>query len=53
MNACGRMGQARKALDLFLTNNIEQARKLTDELNECNVKRQEIEKEFQMKLLKC
>lgn len=52
VNACGRMGQARKALDLFLTNNIEQARKLTDELNECNVKRQEIEKKISDEAIK-
>ena len=52
VNACGRMGQARKALDLFLTNNIEQARKLTDELNECNVKRQEIEKRISDEAIK-
>ena len=52
VNACGRMGQARKALDLFLTNNIEQARKLTDELNECNVQRQEIEKRISDEAIK-
>lgn len=52
VNACGRVGQARKALDLFLTNNIEQARKLTDELNECNVKRQEIEKRISDEAIK-
>ena len=52
INACGRMGQARKALDLLLTNNIEQARKLTDELNECNAKRQEIEKRISDEAIK-
>ncbi len=45
-------GTSRKALDLFLTNNIEQARKLTDELNECNVKRQEIEKRISDEAIK-
>lgn len=52
VNACGRMGQARKALELFLTNNMEQAKKLTEELNECNLKRQEIEKKISDEAIK-
>lgn len=44
INACGRMGQAEEALELFLTNDIIEAQRLTDRLNEYNRKRQEIEK---------
>jgi len=44
INACGRMGYAEEALKLFLTNDILEAQKLTNELNEYNRVRQEIEK---------
>lgn len=44
INACGRMGMADEALKLFLTNDYEVARKITDELNEFNKERQEKEK---------
>lgn len=44
INACGRMGHERDALDLFLTENINQATKITQNLNEYNRKRQDIEK---------
>ena len=44
INACGRMGHERDALDLFLTENINQANKITQNLNEYNRKRQDIEK---------
>lgn len=44
INACGRMGQAEEALKLFLTQDILEAQKLTNELNEYNRVRQEIEK---------
>ena len=46
INACGRMGEAEEALNLFLTNDIEEAQNLTDKLNEYNRVRQEIEKKI-------
>ncbi len=44
INACGRMGQSEVALKLFLTNDLIEAKNLTDQLNEYNRIRQEIEK---------
>lgn len=44
INACGRMGHEKEALQLFLTNNIEEAKKITQNLNQYNLERQEIEK---------
>lgn len=44
INACGRIGKAEEALKLFLTNDYEEARKITDELNRFNKERQEKEK---------
>ena len=44
INACGRMGYAKEALKLFLTENKDEAIKLTEKLNEYNKNRQEIEK---------
>jgi single-stranded-DNA-specific exonuclease len=46
INACGRMGHERDALDLFLTDNIVEANKITEKLNEYNKKRQDIEKKI-------
>ena len=46
INACGRIGQAEEALKLFLTQDILEAQHLTDELNEYNRVRQEIEKKI-------
>ena len=46
INACGRMGHEEEALKLFLTENVLEANKITDELNEYNRKRQEIEKDI-------
>jgi len=46
INACGRIGKEEEALNLFLTNDIEEARKITDELNYFNKERQEKEKEI-------
>lgn len=46
INACGRMGHERDALDLFLTENIVEANRITEKLNEYNKKRQEIEKKM-------
>ena len=44
INACGRMGHQEEALELFLTNNIEEAKTITEKLNNYNSTRQEIEK---------
>lgn len=44
INACGRMGHAEEALNLLLTENIEEAREIAERLNEYNGKRQEMEK---------
>lgn len=46
INACGRMGYQEEALKLFLTENIEEARNITAELNKYNVQRQAKEKEI-------
>ena len=46
INACGRMGHANEALELFLTNDLEEAKKLTNNLNLYNKNRQEIEKKI-------
>ena len=44
INACGRLGHEKVAVDLFLTNNILEAKNITKELNEYNQNRQEIER---------
>ena len=44
INACGRMGHQEDALELFLTNDSIEARKLANRLEEYNRERQEIEK---------
>ncbi len=44
INACGRMGFEKEAAELFLTNNIVEANKITEKLNKYNKERQEIEK---------
>lgn len=46
INACGRMGHQEVALELFLTNDPIQARKLAIEVESYNRKRQEIEKKI-------
>lgn len=46
INACGRMGHEKDALNLFLTENIVEANNITSKLNEYNRKRQEIEKKI-------
>ena len=46
INACGRIGYQEEALDLFLTNNIEEARKITARLNSYNLERQTKEKDI-------
>ena len=44
INACGRMGYAKEALKLFLTENKQEAEEIADSLNNYNKERQEIEK---------
>ena len=44
INACGRMGKAEEALELFLSPNINKVNELTKKLNEHNRQRQETEK---------
>ena len=44
INACGRMGHETEAVNLFLTNNLNEAKEITDVLNKYNKERQEIEK---------
>ena len=46
INACGRMGFQNEALELFLTDNIEEARRITTRLNTYNSQRQLKEKEI-------
>ena len=46
INACGRMGFEDEALNLFLTENIVEANRITEKLNEYNKKRQDIEKKI-------
>ena len=44
INACGRMGAQEEALKLFLTNEQEEANKITEVLNKYNLERQQTEK---------
>lgn len=44
INACGRMGAAEDALKLFITDNLDEIKILTNKLNEYNRKRQETER---------
>lgn len=44
INACGRMGHARLALKLFLTDNQNETREIANQLNQYNKQRQDIEK---------
>lgn len=44
INACGRMGKAEEALELFLSKDKSEVNELTNKLNEHNRKRQETEK---------
>lgn len=44
LNACGRMGEANKGLDLLLTKNPDEAQALSTEINDYNYKRQQEEK---------
>lgn len=44
VNACGRMGHENEALDLFLSEDINEVKELTNKLNEYNKVRQDTEK---------
>ena len=44
INACGRMGEEKVALKLFLTNDLHEAKEITERLNNYNLERQETEK---------
>ena len=46
INACGRMGEEKEALELFLTNNIQAAKQISERLNQYNIERQETEKQI-------
>ena len=46
INACGRMGNEKLALDLFLCKDKNEAKKLAVKLNEYNIERQSIEKQM-------
>ena len=46
INACGRMGYEQEALKLFLTNDKEEAKEITEKLNNYNKERQTIEKQI-------
>ena len=52
INACGRMGKAKKALDLLLSENVNEVIKLTNNLNDYNRLRQDTEKEIYENVLK-
>ncbi len=44
INACGRLADAKIALELFLTEDFEKAKEIASKLNEYNLQRQEMEK---------
>ena len=46
INACGRMGEEVQALNLFLTNDLQEAKKIAEKLNQYNIERQETEKQI-------
>ena len=46
INACGRMGGEIEALHLFLTNDLQEAKQISEKLNKYNTERQEIEKQI-------
>ncbi len=51
INACGRMGHEIEALDLFLTEDEAEAKKIAQRLNEYNKQRQDIEKRIYTEVL--
>lgn len=46
INAAGRIGSAYTALDLLLTDDIDEARRIASTINEMNIRRQQIEQEI-------
>ena len=52
INACGRMGFQQEALDLFLCDNVEEAKKIAQRLNEYNQERQKEEKQIFEQVMK-
>lgn len=46
INACGRIGEEIEALHLFLTNDLQEAKQISEKLNKYNTERQEIEKQI-------
>ncbi len=46
INACGRMGEEIQALNLFLTEDLQEAKKISEKLNQYNIERQEKEKQI-------
>lgn len=52
INACGRMGYEEEALKLFLTENLVEATRITEKLNQYNRDRQEIEKNIYEEAIK-
>jgi len=52
INACGRMGYEEEALKLFLTENLVEASRITEKLNQYNRDRQEIEKNIYEEAIK-
>lgn len=46
INACGRLGHADEALELFLANNRETTKKLAEKMNEYNSARQQVERKI-------
>ena len=51
INACGRMGHEKEALDLFLTENPVEAQEIAERLNDYNKQRQDIEKRIYSEVL--
>lgn len=46
INACGRLGKQEEALKLFLTDDVNEAKIITEKLNKYNAERQDIEKKI-------
>ena len=51
INACGRMGHEKEALELFLTEDLAKAEQIAQRLNEYNKQRQDIEKRIYTEVL--
>ncbi len=44
INACGRMGEEKRSFKIILTNDLHEAKEITERLNNYNLERQETEK---------